>query len=74
MAQLCSMMSRSVLETIISRSPAARVRRSAGRVSGNGCQLRIERTTASASSAVYGQPSSAQKRSRVSARISLYGL
>ena len=46
------MMSRSVLEMITSFIPASRTRVRAGRVSGNGCQPRIERTSASPSSSV----------------------
>ena len=47
--------------------------RSAGRVSGNGCQARIERTNASPSFLRYGQPRSAQNASRLRARTSRYG-
>ena len=46
---MCSMMWRSVLEMITSRSPAFFARWSAGMVSGNGCQLCIARSKASIS-------------------------
>ena len=43
------MIARSVFEMIQSRSPASFAVRSAGTVSGNGCQLSIERASASPS-------------------------
>ena len=43
------MIARSVLEMIHSRRPASCAARSAGTVSGNGCQLSIERASASPS-------------------------
>ena len=44
------MIARSVLEMIHSRSPASFAARSAGTVSGNGCQLSIASANASAAS------------------------